>query len=358
MFSVRRIPSWDGLVPEWVEAGGTTWLSRGPRIFRADGIGAEPQPVAQVPLPAWKSALSANAYARRLLRLSCYNVMPLTDGRLFVSFDKSVLIFERSRWTEVGGLARPSRILRGGCALTPDGDLFFGEYFSNADRTSTVHVYRLAVGETEARIVRTFAPGEIRHVHGIHYDELDGALWLFAGDHPAECRIIKTHDQFKSIDVVGAGDESWRAIHPVFTPDAVYYATDSEYQRNFIYRVDRASGQRNAITEIDGPSYYGAQVRGRPVFATTVELCPSQRGKDAVIWAIDGKDRAAPIQRFRKDLFASRALIPTFQVGLVMFAATNARLSECPFTGSGLIGLDRRMFAIRTADVDGDRRIA
>jgi hypothetical protein len=348
MISIRALAAWDGLVPEWVERDGATWLSRGPSIYRAPELEARPVAVAEVPAPAWKRLVGMSRLARRLLRMSCYNVVPLGDDRLFVAFDTSLLLYQGGRWSAVNGLARPFRVLRGCCALTPEGDLYLGEYFPNNERKEPVNIYRLAAGVTRAEIVWTFAPGEVRHVHGVHRDPIDDALWVLTGDLPSECRIMRTRERFRTLDTIGFGDESWRAIYPVFTDNAIHYATDSEFAANHIYYLERRALERAVVTEIDGPSYYGAQVAGHAVFATTVEMCPSQKAPLAVIWSVDHNRRAEPLAAYRKDLLAIKPMIPLFQAGIVQFAAGPGGASRhaAPFTGSGLTGLNGRMFML------------
>ncbi len=346
MSTIRRLPAWDGLVPEWGEASGAVWLSRGATILRAGGIGEAPRTVATVPLPAARGFASRFTLARRLLRLDCYNVVPLADGRLFVSFDNAMFIVDGARWTEVQGLQRRFRILRGCCALTPEGDLYFGEYFPNRDRAAHVNVYRLAAGSATAEVVHTFAPGVVRHIHGVHWDPFARELWLCAGDFPAECRILRTADGFASMRTVGEGDESWRAIMPLFTSDAVYYATDCEHMANAVYRIDRASGKREKLCAIDGPSYYGCQTADAIAYATTAELCPSQERPEAALWLIENGGRPQQIASYRKDFLALKVLVPFFQAGVVQFPAGNRNGRAVPFTGRGLDSLGGKMMLL------------
>ena len=113
-------------------------------------------------------------------------------------------------------------MLRGGCALTPEGDFYFGEYIPNDRGTSrsTNTVWRAAA---IAPRLHVFRPGEIRHVQSVRFDALTNALWLCAGDFPLEGRIVRTTNSFASPETVGAGDEAWRAIRPFFTARHVWH---------------------------------------------------------------------------------------------------------------------------------------
>ena len=112
--------------------------------------------------------------------------------------------------------------------------------------------------------------------------------------------MLRTRDGFESVEVVGEGDESWRCVSVVFTERAIYYATDSEFQRNRIYRLDRISGERREIGEIDGPVYVGKAVGPDVFFCVTAELCPSQIGRSATLWHVDEKDALRPVLRSRR----------------------------------------------------------
>ncbi len=346
MVFLERLTAWDAYIPEWVEESGAVWLSHGAHIFRADGIGNTPRHVATVPCPAWQRVLSQVFLFQRALRLTCYNLIPLSDGSLFVSFAKSQWRFTGDSWHSLEGLARPFRILRGGCAKAEDGSVFFGEYFDNSRRDAPVHVYRLRLGSNRAEVVHTFPPSDVRHIHAIHMDPFTGSLWLCTGDRPSECRLLRTCDGFRTFELIGAGDESWRAIQLVFKKSAIYYATDAEFADNHIFRLDRETGKRMSIAEIDGPSFYGAAFGVGAVFATTAELCQSQQKPEAVVWHVDEEGVAAPIAHFSKDLWAARSLVKIFQAGLVQFPSSTQSQQRLPFTGSGLVGLNGRMFAL------------
>ena len=349
MLHIRPLPEWDGFTPQWIEASGAHWLSKGAAIYRAGALGAPPGHVATVPTPKWKRALCRLPYVERVLRFSVYNLIPRSDGSLFVTFAKSLFVWQDGIWHQIEGLAHPFRVLRGCAAQDGNGTIYFGAYFSNADRASKVEIYAIEPGSTRAETVRTFQPGQVRHVHGIHTDPVTGALWSLTGDLPDECRIERSKDGFASTEMIGTGDESWRGIHPQFTQDAIYYATDAEFDQNHIYRIDRASGARTPVTQIDGPSYYGATVGDHVVFATTAELCPSQKGKDAQLWAIGPDGAPQNLRAWRKDLFANRRLMQLGQAGIVQFASSEGPVTEMPFTGTGLKGLNNRMFVLSSA---------
>ena len=158
---------------------------------------------------------------------------------------------------------RTGRVLRSACALADDGNVYFGEYFQNPER-EPIHVYRYTPGAPKLETVYTFPAGAVRHVHGIYRDPYTSRLWCLTGDRGDECRFLTTDDGFRSVDLVGSGDETWRCVSAQFTRDHVYYGTDAEFQTNHLYRFHRASGDRETLVEIDGRSRRRNRPRSHP----------------------------------------------------------------------------------------------
>jgi hypothetical protein len=164
-----------------------------------------------------------------------------------------------------------------------------------------------------------------------------------SGDLDAECRMLRTRDGFESVETVGEGDESWRCVSIVFTERAVYYATDSEFVRNRIFRLDRASGERREIGEIDGPVYVGRALGPDVFFAVTAELCPSQIGRSATLWHVDESDRLSRVASFEKDALH----VVYFMVGTLHMARGPGFADRFHVHGVALKGADNRTFLVQ-----------
>ena len=340
-WSVAPEPALRGLQVEWEEPG-ELLVSRRNRLFRCDGPGAALTPIGRFPAPGWRAAAARLRPAQRALRFLYYNVLKLPSGELFASFDKEVGVSRGGDFEPLPGLVRPCRILRSGCALGPDGGVTFGEYIRNTDHDQPIHLYRYEPGSARLEVLRRFEPGFVRHVHGIHADPFDGSLWLVSGDLEHECRMLRSTDGFQSFDEVGGGDESWRCVAVAFTRRAVFYATDSEFQANHVYRVDRASGERRSLGEIDGPVYVGRAMGEEAFFAVTAELCPSQVGRSATLWQVDEQDRLERCVAFEKDAL-HRAL---FMVGTLHTARGPGLGDRFHMHGVALQGADNRTFRV------------
>jgi len=293
---------------EWAEEG-ELLVSRGNRIYRTASPGAPLAPVATFPAPRWRSVAARFRPAQRLLRFLFYNVVRLPDGSLFATFDDAIGAFSGETFVPIQGLRRPCRVLRGACATGPDGNLYFGEYLSNSDR-GAVHVYRHVPGSREIEVAHRFDAGAIRHVHGIYHDPHGRALWCLTGDRGKECRVAVSRDGFRTLDVVGDGDETWRCVSALFTESGIYYGSDGEFERNHLYRIDRATGRRDVLGELDGPVYYSHAHGNDLFFAVTAELCPSQVGRSATLWHVSPTDQLSRVASFEKDALSVRWFLP------------------------------------------------
>lgn len=343
MWQVVEQPELRGYTVEWAEPGYFI-LSRRNRLFETETLTPPFKPLAVFPARRWQALAARVRLAQRALRFTFYNVLRLPNDELFLTFGKSIGVYREGRYRPLEGLVRPCRVLRGACALHADGCVYWGEYVGNRERELAIHIYRYTPGQEWVEPVHTFAPGQIRHVHGIYSDPTDAdALWCVSGDRPAECRIMSTRNAFESIEVFGQGDESWRCVSLQFHPDAVYYASDAEFDRNFIYRIDRGTGERSALTEIEGPVYYSLAVGRDLFFGVSAELCPSQQGCSAVLWHIDAEGHCTRVLSLEKDRYSRVYFLP----GAFYFPRGPGLKGEFFFHGVALAGADHRTFQVK-----------
>ena len=148
-----------------------------------------------------------------------------------------------------------------------------------------------------------------------------------------------------SLDVIGRGDETWRAITPCFTEKYIYYAMDAEFFQNHIYKLDRSSLRREMIGNINGPSYYNVTLDETPIVATTSELCPSQTSPESQI-SIVNDNHSKVIASYRKDFFGHRFFVKYFQAGLIEFSYASENLSTAYFSSQGLLDIKNKVFNI------------
>lgn len=269
------------------------------------------------------------------------NVVPLNNGDLFVTFDKSVGIIHDGKYIELKGLVRPCRVLRAACAVDGNGDVFFGEYLANDER-GEMRVYKYEQGSDKLEIAHTFPPNSIKHIHGLYFDEFTTAIYCLTGDNDAECRIIRSFDGFKTAETIGEGDETWRAVSILFDKDHLYYGTDAEFRANHICKVNRTTRERENLGEVNGTVFYSKRIGDDLFFTTTAENAPSQKENAAAIWHVDSEGNCEEIVKFKKDIW-HHAL---FMFGTIHFPYTNKLSDELYFSLVGVNG-DNRTFRLR-----------
>lgn len=338
-WKIEEIPALQGYTVEWAESG-NFYLSRRNVLYHSKTLEQPFEKITSVDAPFWKKIASNSRLAQRLLRFQVTNVIPLSNGDLFVTFDKTVGIVRNGKYQTLNGLVRPCRVLRSACAVDERGNVFFGEYLANNER-GEMRVYRYKVGEDALEVVRIFPPKSIKHIHGIYSDEFTKSLFCLTGDDAAECQFLRTFDEFKTIEAIGKGDETWRAVSLLFNEKALFYGMDAEFRSNHIYKIDRVSGERTSLGEVNGTVFFSKKLGEDLFFTTTAENAPSQTENVAAIWHVDSEGKCQEIVKYQKDFWH-----PTyFQFGTIHFPCVSKFDHELYFHLVGVKG-DNRCFKI------------
>lgn len=344
-WTVEKVPELRGYTVEWAEAG-NFYLSRGNTIFHSQNLKPPFTKIAVIDAPFWKQTVGGiSRLAQRLLRFQVTNVIPLTPQEIFVTFDKSVGIIRSGKYSALKGLTRPCRVLRAACARDAGGDIYFGEYLANDER-GEMRIYRFSQGAEEVETVYVFPPGSIKHIHGIYSDNLTNSLYCLTGDDEKECRILRSTDGFQTLEIIGEGDETWRAVSILFTENSFFYGMDAEFRINHIYRINRDSLERKSLGEVSGTVFYSKKLGDNLFFTTTAENAPSQKENVAALWWVDEGEKVQKLAAFEKDFWH-----PTlFQFGTIHFPYQNLLEKELYFH---LVGVkeDNQTFRVRAAEV-------
>ncbi|HKP70519.1 MAG TPA: hypothetical protein VJV05_14625 [Pyrinomonadaceae bacterium] len=341
-WSVQEIPALRGYTVEWAEHG-NYYLSHRNVLYHSVDLKPPFKQIAVVAAPSWKELASNFRLGQRLLRFMMTNVVPLSNGEIFVTFDKTVGVIRNGSYISLGGLVRPCRVLRSACAIDIKGDIYFGEYLGNDER-GEMRIYRYRPGTDSLEIAYTFPPNSIKHIHGIYADPFDDSLLCLTGDDLSECRMIRTSDGFQSTETVGDGDETWRAVSILFDKDAMYYGMDAEFRANHIYRLDRATSERQSLGEVNGTVFYSKQLGGDRFFATTAENAPSQTENVAALWNVTDAGELLEVAKFHKDRWHGTL----FMFGTIHFPYANKVADKLFFS---LVGVreDNRTFIVSTS---------
>lgn len=330
-WKIENVPELRGYAVEWAEAD-NFYLSRRNQIFHSNSLKPPFKLIAEIDAPFWKKAASNLRLAQRVLRFMATNIIPLSNGDLFVTFDKSVGIVRDGKYKALKNLLRSCRVLRAACASDKNGNIFFGEYLDNAER-GEMRIYKYATGADALEIACTFPPKFVRHIHGLYSDKFTNSICCLTGDEENECKILRSVDGFKTYEIVGEGDETWRAVSVLFNENAFFYGMDAEYRTNHIYKVLRENLSRKSLGEVNGTVFYSKQLSGNLFFTTTAENAPSQTENVAALWRVDENDNLENLISFKKDRWH-----PTlFMFGTIHFPYANELENELYFQ---LVGVE------------------
>ncbi len=232
------------------------------------------------------------------------------------------------------------RILRGTRPLhitaAPTGAVVWGEYFDNPER-SEVHIYGSTDQAEHWDVAYTFPKGAIRHVHNIAYDRWENCYWVLTGDAAPECRILRASLDFRSVEPVLAGSQQTRSAALIPTRDAVYFSSDTPFESNHVYRLDR-NRDLAQVAALSGSSIYGCRVGGTVFFSTMVEPGATNPERNACIYGSSNGVNWPRLLQWKKDAWSMRF----FQYG-------NAFLPDGE-NNSGLLALTT--IAVRGADLE------
>ena len=282
-------------------AGDVLYASRGYDLLRAkiSGRAIQWELVAQFRPEWWRKVSSSFALSSRLCRDGFHALAVLPSGDLVGAVPGAIVASRagKSEFCVSHRLQRGTRPLHIAC--TPEGNCFWGEYFDNSDRDE-VHIYGSSDRGANWVIAYTFAAGEIRHVHNVVYDQFENCLWILAGDEGRECRILRASCDFRSVDVVLAGNQQARAAALVPTRDALYVSSDTPFEQNYIYRLDR-TGRLTQLTPVSSSSIYGCAAGDALFFSTMVEPSAANPDQHVRLYGSHDGDHWRSLLAWQKD---------------------------------------------------------
>jgi hypothetical protein len=250
------------------------YASRGYTLLRArmNEPRIEWQKVAQYRPAPWRTLSSSMKLSSRLCRDGFHALAVLSSGHLVAAAPNAIVRLApgESEFQLCHQVLRGTRPLH--IAVTPDDRVFWGEYFDNPARDE-VHIYASTDHAATWNVAYTFPKGAIRHVHNIVYDQWENCLWVLTGDNGAECRILHASCDFSQVETVLSGNQQARAVALIAAADGLYFSSDTPFEANHIYRLDRR-GKLTELASLSSSSIYGCAVGNAIFFSTMVE--PSQ----------------------------------------------------------------------------------
>lgn len=254
-------------------------------------------------------------------------------------YNKESKLFEKCCDIEKG--SRPMNLCQ-----SNDGTIYWGEYFNNHSK-DPVRIFQSKDNGATWSVVYSFQKGEIEHIHGVFNDPYTGRLWVATGDDDEACIFGYTEDGFKTFIKEYAGTQQYRVCVPLFTPDEIIFATDSQYEQNVIRSIDRKTGKVRDLQKIQGSGIYAAQNGKLMMVSTTVEPSMVNTDQSSHLWySWDGHNWKELIS-FEKDCLPKTY----FQFGSIRFPNYEGESDYIAFNGRALKSLDGKTMIIPTTEL-------
>lgn len=152
------------------------------------------------------------------------------SGNIFISKDlrKWVQIYEGPR-----GIKESMVLIKDDSG---DVNLLFSQYTAGTDRARHyILQYNFTTYSTSiAKIFYTFKEFQeegltpcARHIHTFVQDPYSGYLFVTTGDNDTESSVYFSKDKGKSFELLGSGNQQWRVLSFIFTPEYIFWNTDS-----------------------------------------------------------------------------------------------------------------------------------
>jgi hypothetical protein len=296
---LRRVAAWHGIrVLAW--EGDVLYGCRGYRIVGLQaGKGSEWKAVARFRPAWWRNFTSRNTLSYRLVR-DGFHALAVLDDLSMVGAVPGALV---TRTPDSNEFRVTHQVRRGTRPLhvtaVPSGNIYWGEYFDNRERAEA-HIYSSADRGCTWQVAYTFPAGSIRHVHNIVYDRWDNCLWILTGDEGPECQVLRASCDLRSVEVVLAGNQQARAVAAIPTQYGLYLATDTPFEKNHVYRLDRA-GKVEQVGDLASSSIYGCRVGEAMFFSTMVEPSAVNTGREVQIAGSHDGTNWQVLVRWKKD---------------------------------------------------------
>jgi hypothetical protein len=293
------------------------------------------------------SFLSKFFLTRRFFRAEITNLYHLKNGSDILIAKKGIFKREKmsDKFIKCFSIPRGSRPMN--LCITPNGDIFFGEYFSNFEK-KVVNIYSSHDNGKTWNIVYTFKAGNINHIHGLFYDNFTNNIWVVTGDRENECIIGYTDNSFKSFNEVFRGGQDYRTCNLIFYEDKIIYVTDSQYIQNEIKCFDRNTLQIKYLYKIQGSGIYAGQNGDIVYVSSTIE--PSKVNNDKYSHLYISKncgENWQEIVKYKKDIW-NKTL---FQFGSIQFPRFETKNNKMIiFSGRALKKLDENTIIINNEE--------
>jgi len=303
-------------------SGEKLYIARGANIFHSHNNGVNWHLWARLPVNWFVRLVMRVPIFARLFRLGVHHLTFLGDMAVAIVNRESFLI-QRNRVVSLGLLVGSRPLVL--CAT--DDAVYYGEYRTNTER-SAVHIWTLNFSTIQWEPVWSFEG--VRHVHGVFFDPFTQAIWVTTGDSDEESALWCTDDRFTTLKKIIGGSQQLRTVQLLFSADSIYFGSDAPDEANYLYRMDRSSGELKKLVSVSGSVFFGCCVGENLFFSTVVEPSPVNSTRVVEVWHSVNGEVWDKVLQFKKDLYPMRY----FQYGQVFFpnGSTSENILFCtPF---------------------------
>lgn len=298
--------------------GDILWASAGYSVYAINLEHDITEKTGRVRTNIINSFLSRLAVFKRLARLDIHNLYVLRSGTILTFADSCIFrsTDNGNNFIRVHSFPKRTKPLPSGVCEDGSGQAYYGEYFLNSERKDEVGIYRSGDDGLTWKLVYSFPPGKIRHVHAVQYDAFSDSVWVTTGDEDEECSIGYSKNSLETLEIISSGSQEWRAVSLMFTDKHVWWGTDTQRIQSSFCRWDRHSRKMSKICPVDGPVYYSSVLGDNiMIAATTVEGGEREWDDRAHLWLYNKKDGWKSLQSWKKD-----RLPKLFQFGTIHIA--------------------------------------
>lgn len=314
------------------------WVAKGMIFFAVDYSGKRVTPKYSVGSLKDK-ILSCHRLTSQLLRVGLHHLLPLKNGNLLVTAKRKTYIVNKEGKVEhIFTGYQGNKPGHQGVCVTPDGTIFFAEYLLNTNRDKEINLWRSLDNGQSFQVIKSWKPGDIRHLHFVKWDKYEACLWLGTGDYGengSENRLYRSKDDGENWELIGQYSQDWRAIGVCFTEDSLLWGTDAGSCPDTVHfiKMDRKTHQIEIIDDLEGPCHGCASYSdGRALFSTGVEGGENEKDDYARLKEFRN-GRCETLWQVRKDIWP---LI--LQYGVMRFPLGSENCDKVVFTTLGLKG--------------------
>ena len=298
-----------------------------------------------LPLMNYKRIASIFRLTRRVLRTDKGIFYPLYIGaKLEAVVGVYQGTFYRIEWPTLT-IRKTAKFRQGRAPLhqsiceTDAGNLFLGEYSPNR-MNCPVPVWKSNDRGNSWEIVFEFDRNKARHIHGCFWDPFEKKVWVCTGDFEGECNIVCADEEFKHVEWLSDGTQSWRTCHLIFRREHVIFGMDSPLSQSYINRFDRGTRRLERIFKVPGPIWYAKDLTdGWMLFASAIEGGASEQGDYARIFASQDGSKWHEVYKARKDRWPM-----VFKAGVIAFSSGSQDSSHFYCFGEALNSMDGKIF--------------